>query len=74
MAVMVGLRYGVPMDLPGKPRTSMPTQGLVLDYQIAADNQMLGDDQLMVVFLDRLVRETLARQTSASPPASPTAP
>jgi hypothetical protein len=56
MTVMVGLRYGVPLPLPGKPRTAMPSAGLALDYNVAAGNQMHGDDHLMVLFLDQLVR------------------
>jgi hypothetical protein len=59
LARMVGLRYVVPVNLPGKPRSAMPGPGLHLDYNLAAKNQMLGDDQLMVTFLDQVVRATL---------------
>jgi hypothetical protein len=54
MVIAVGLRYGVPLKLPGKPRNAMPTPGLIADYNLAAGNQMLGDDQLMVTVLHQL--------------------
>lgn len=54
LTLTVGLLYGILLNLPGKPRSDLPEQGLVLDYDRAAGNQMLGDDQMMVVFLDRL--------------------
>lgn len=59
LTVMVALRYGIPMGLPGKPRSAMPGPGLHLDYNLASGNQMQGDDQLMVTFLDRVVRASL---------------
>ena len=59
LTVMVGLRYGIPLRLPGKPRSDLPTAGLALDYNVAAENQMAGDDQLMELFLHNLVTETL---------------
>lgn len=64
LTVMVGLRYGIPLRLPGKPRSQMPAAGLVVDYNLAAGNQMSGDDHLMHLFLHDLVEETL-RQASA---------
>lgn len=66
LTVMVGLRYRVPLNLPGKPRTALPSAGIVLDYNVAAGNQMLGDDQLMLTFLDQLVRITIHQQTRPS--------
>jgi hypothetical protein len=68
MAAMVGLRYGIPLALPGKPRDAMPSQGLALDYNVAAANQMAGDDTLMVTFMNQLVHATIA-QMSATPPS-----
>lgn len=56
LTINVGLLYGVHFKLPGKPRTDMPSPGLVLDYNLAASSQMLGNDQNMVVVLDRLAR------------------
>lgn len=58
LTMSVGLIYGVPLDLPGKPRSSMPSAGLVLHYEAAANNQMAGDDQLMVSFLHDLASTT----------------
>lgn len=59
LTVMVALRYGIPMSMPGKPRSAMPGPGLHLDYNVASSNQMHGDDQLMVTFLDQVVRASL---------------
>lgn len=58
LTMMVGLRYGVPLRLPGKPRSQLPNAGMVLDYNVAAENQMVGDDRLMEQFLHDLVTET----------------
>ncbi|GAA2165132.1 hypothetical protein GCM10009845_21950 [Pedococcus bigeumensis] len=71
MTVMVGLRYGVPLNLPGKPRSALPSAGLLLDYNIASGNQMHGDDQLMVLFLDRSVRAGLAPPPGPQPGPGP---
>jgi len=54
LTITVGLLYGIPLDLPGKPRTALPDAGMVLDYDAAAANQMFGNDQNMVVFLHRV--------------------
>ena len=54
LTMNIALLYGIALNLPGKPRSDMPSAGLVLDYSTAAQNQMLGDDQLMVVFLNQL--------------------
>lgn len=56
LTINVGLLYGVHFKLPGKPRTDMPSHGLVLDYNLAAASQMQGNDQNMVLVLDRLAR------------------
>lgn len=58
LCLSVGLRYGVPFKLPGKPRTTLLVDGLLADYETAADNQMLGDDGLMVRVLHQLVAES----------------
>lgn len=57
LCLAVGLRYGVPFKLPGKPRTELMADGLLPDYERAADNQMLGDDALMVQVLHQLVQQ-----------------
>lgn len=54
LTMTVALLYGIALNLPGKPRAAMPDAGLLLDYNTAAQNQMLGDDQLMVVMLNQL--------------------
>lgn len=59
LTVMVALRYGIPMSLPGKPRSAMPGPGLHLTYDLASGNQMQGEDQLMVTFLDQVVRASV---------------
>lgn len=51
LTMSVGLLYGVPLNLPGKPRSAMPEAGLELDYGSAAQAQMYGSDQAMVVLL-----------------------
>ena len=56
LCLTVGLRYGVPFKLPGKPRNELSVDGLLPDYEQAAENQMLGDDSLMVRVLHRLVK------------------
>ena len=56
MAINIGLLYGVHFKLPGKPRSAMPTPGLYLDYNQAAGDQMLGNDQNMVVVLNQLAQ------------------
>lgn len=56
MTVTIGLLYGVHFKLPGKPRSAMPNQGLLLDYNQAARDQMLGNDQNMVVVLNQLAQ------------------
>ncbi|MDN4172604.1 Fic family protein [Nocardioides sp. SOB77] len=56
MAITIGLLYGVHFKLPGKPRSAMPNPGLVLDYDQAAGDQMLGNDQNMVVVLHKLAQ------------------
>ncbi|GAA1477097.1 hypothetical protein GCM10009623_15430 [Nocardioides aestuarii] len=66
LTVAVGLRYGIPLQLPGKPRSQLPTDGLVVDYNLAAGNQMSGDDHLMKLFLHDLVEETLRQATTAT--------
>lgn len=55
LAVSVALRFGIPLVLPGKPRSAIPAVGIGLDYGVAAANQMLGDDQLMKVFMHQVV-------------------
>jgi fido (protein-threonine AMPylation protein) len=57
LCLAVGLRYGIPFKLPGKPRSELMADGLLPDYEQAADNQMLGDDTLMVRVLHRLVQQ-----------------
>lgn len=74
LAVMVGLRYSVPLKLPGKPRSQMPTAGLVLDYNVAAENQMVGDDNLMEQFLHDLATERAQQAAAASDQAPDPAP
>lgn len=54
LTMHIALLFGIALNLPGKPRSDMPSAGLVLDYNTAAQNQMHGDDQLMVVFLNQL--------------------
>lgn len=54
LTMNIALLYGIALNLPGKPRSDMPKAGLVLDYNTAAQNQMLGDDQFMLVFLNQL--------------------
>lgn len=54
LTITVALVYGIPLDLPGKPRSALPEDGMALDYSTAAENQMLGNDQNMVVLLHRL--------------------
>ncbi|GAA4885053.1 hypothetical protein GCM10025788_26440 [Serinicoccus chungangensis] len=61
LALMLGLRYGVPLNLPGKPRPPTPSFGLALSYNVAAENQMMGDDTVMVSYLDRLARASAAQ-------------
>ena len=39
-----------------KPRSAMPNAGLHLDYNQAAGDQMLGNDQNMVVVLHQLAQ------------------
>lgn len=56
LCLSVGLRYGIPFKLPGKPRNALMVDGLLPDYEQAADNQMLGDDTLMVRVLHKLVQ------------------
>ena len=56
MTITVGLLYGVYFKLPGKPRSAMPNPGLLLDYNQAAGDQMLGNDQNMMVVLHRLAQ------------------
>ena len=53
LALSVGLRYGLPLPLPGKPRNSAPiaAAGLTVNYNLAASNQMLGDDRAMISYL-----------------------
>ncbi|MDP9433840.1 MAG: Fic family protein [Actinomycetota bacterium] len=63
LTLELGLRYELPLPLPGKPRDSTPTHGLQLIYDLAAKNQMLGDDDLMVQYLHDSV-------TSTAPPSS----
>lgn len=55
LCLTVGLRYGIPFKLPGKPRSDLMVDGFLPDYERAADNQMLGDDTLMVRVLHQLV-------------------
>ena len=54
LTINIGLLYGVPLKLPGKPRTAMPEAGLDLDYGAASGAQMFGNDQNMVVFMHRI--------------------
>ena len=56
ITVTIGLLYGVHFQLPGKPRSAMPTPGLHLDYNQAASDQMLANDQNMVVVLNQLAQ------------------
>lgn len=56
MTITIGLLYGVHFKLPGKPRSAMPNPGLHLDYNQAASDQMLGNDQNMVVVLNQLAQ------------------
>lgn len=56
---MIALRYGIPLNLPGKPRTAIPAMGMQLTYDVAANNQMMGTDATMEVFLDRVVQAAL---------------
>lgn len=56
MTITIGLLYGVHFKLPGKPRSAMPNPGLYLDYNQAAGDQMLGNDQNMVVVLNQLAQ------------------
>lgn len=58
MAVAIGMRYDIPLNLPGKPRSELATEGLQLDYEVAARNQMAGDDSLMKKLLHRAVVES----------------
>ncbi len=52
LTLSVGLRYGLALPLPGKPRNSARiSAGLSLNYDVAASNQMLGDDTLMISYL-----------------------
>ncbi len=64
LALLIGLRYGVPLNLPGKPRPARSPLGLALSYDLAAENQMLGDDTVMVSYLDRLVNSSVPRPNS----------
>lgn len=56
LCLAVGLRYGVPFNLPGKPRSLLAADGLLADYEQAANNQMLGDDRMMIRVLHSLVQ------------------
>lgn len=56
MTITIGLLYGVHFKLPGKPRSAMPTPGLHLDYNHAAGDQMLGNDNNMVVVMNQLAQ------------------
>ena len=56
MTITIGLLYGVHFKLPGKPRSAMPSPGLYLDYNQAAGDQMLGNDQNMIVVLHQLAQ------------------
>lgn len=51
LTLELGLRFELPLKIPGKPRDVTPTRGLGLTYGLAARNQMLGDDNLMVLYL-----------------------
>lgn len=54
LVVAVGAYFGIPVPLPGKPRPStvpMGAAGLTLDYNLAAEQQMVGSDQVMELYL-----------------------
>ncbi len=55
ITITIGLLYGVHFKLPGKPRSAL-TPGLHLDYNQAAGDQMIGNDQNMVVVLNQLAQ------------------
>lgn len=52
----------------------MPTAGLVLNYNVAAENQMVGDDQLMEQFLHDLTTESTQQAAATSAPVPHPAP
>ena len=64
LTLMIGLRYGIPLNLPGKPRPARSPLGLALSYDLAAENQMLGDDTVMVSYLDRSANSSVPGPSS----------
>lgn len=54
LTLNVGLLYGIPLQLPGKPRSALPKPGLELEYSTASQVQMYGSDQAMVALLHKL--------------------
>lgn len=57
LSLMIGLRFGLPLNLPGKPRPKRSPFGIALSYDVAAANQMSGDDTAMVTYMHRLISQ-----------------
>ncbi|SHG16919.1 Fic/DOC family protein [Jatrophihabitans endophyticus] len=58
LVVTVGAYFGIPVPLPGKPRPGavpMGAAGLTLSYDLAAAQQMVGNDHVMELYLRRLL-------------------